>query len=112
MTIKETNGNGTGVHAEGGKVTIMGGAITNVQTGIVMMGKGTLKVEDNTTINFIGDGYGVGVWGSMKNTDLTEVQIKGEGSGKGIGVIMAGSGTMTLTRGWGRRLVLKIWQKI
>ncbi|AQX19234.1 beta strand repeat-containing protein [Bartonella sp. WD16.2] len=99
VTIRgnDGNGTGTGVEVKAGDLTVKGGSITNVLTGIDMAGKGTLTVEDGTRIEFKGT-HGVGVWGGTATAELTEVTIKGEGSNgsnTGIGVIMAGSsGTM------------------
>ncbi|MEL6089666.1 hypothetical protein [Bartonella schoenbuchensis] len=55
------------------------------------MGGGSLTVEDNTTINFMGsDGYGVYV-GKRVMANLTDVTITGSGDGKGIEVAKGGA---------------------
>ncbi|AQX19233.1 right-handed parallel beta-helix repeat-containing protein [Bartonella sp. WD16.2] len=100
VQIKGTDGKGMGVHAEGGNLTVKGGSITNVLTGIDMAGSGTLKVEDGTRISFKGT-HGIGVWGDV-TVSLTGTKIMGEGNGSdgsstGIGVIMAGK-TMTMDK--------------
>ncbi|AQX19230.1 copper-binding protein (NosD) [Bartonella sp. WD16.2] len=99
VTIRGTGGDGTGtgVHAEGGNLTVKGGSITNVLTGIDMSGSGTLKVEDGTRISFKGT-HGIGVWGDV-TVSLTGTKIMGGGSNgaTGIGVIMGTSKTVTLT---------------
>ncbi|AQX20171.1 right-handed parallel beta-helix repeat-containing protein [Bartonella sp. WD16.2] len=100
VQIKGTDGKGMGVHAEGGNLTVKGGSITNVLTGIDMSGSGTLKVEDGTKIEFKGT-HGIGVWGDV-TVSLTGTKIMGEGNGSdgsstGIGVIMAGK-TMTMDK--------------
>ncbi|AQX20169.1 right-handed parallel beta-helix repeat-containing protein [Bartonella sp. WD16.2] len=79
-----------GVNATGGTVTITGGWIREVQTGIDMIGTGTLTVS-GTEIQFKENGYGVGVWGDV-TVSLTGTKIMGGGSNgaTGIGVIMAG----------------------
>ncbi|AQX19256.1 beta strand repeat-containing protein [Bartonella sp. WD16.2] len=87
---------GYGVYVSGGTVMVSGGSIKEVQTGIVMMGKGTLEVKDNTTINFT-RGYGVYVRGSVKSAELTGTVITG---GKaGYGVYAGGEGRVTVKGG-------------
>ncbi|WP_153300971.1 hypothetical protein [Bartonella sp. WD16.2] len=78
-------------------MTVKGGSIKEVQTGIVMMGKGTLEVKDNTTIHFT-RGYGVYMGGGATSTELTNVQIKGGRSGYGVyvsgGTVMVSGGSI------------------
>ncbi|AQX20176.1 beta strand repeat-containing protein [Bartonella sp. WD16.2] len=98
VQIKGTDGKGMGVHAEGGKVTVTGGWIREVQTGIDMAGKGTLKVEDGTRIEFKGT-HGVKVGGSVTSATLTGVTIRGTGGdGTGTGVHAEG-GKVTVKGG-------------
>ncbi|AQX20267.1 right-handed parallel beta-helix repeat-containing protein [Bartonella sp. WD16.2] len=97
VTIRgnDGKGTGTGVHAEGGNLTVKGGSITNVLTGIDMAGKGTLTVEDGTRIEFKGT-HGIGVWGDV-TVSLTGVTIRGD-DGKGTGVEVK-AGDLTVTGG-------------
>ncbi|AQX19257.1 beta strand repeat-containing protein [Bartonella sp. WD16.2] len=104
VTIRGTGGDGTGtgVHAEGGNLTVKGGSITNVQMGIDMAGSGTLTVEDGTRIEFKGT-HGVKVGGSVTSATLTGVMIRGDGKGTGTGVHAEG-GKVTVTGGWIREV--------
>ncbi|WP_158245023.1 right-handed parallel beta-helix repeat-containing protein, partial [Bartonella bovis] len=71
---------------------------TGVQTGITMLGSGTLVVNNNAKITFTGE-HGVKVGSGVTNATLTDVTIRGEGSGAGSkGVIMESSGTLTMER--------------
>ncbi|MEL6093430.1 beta strand repeat-containing protein [Bartonella schoenbuchensis] len=101
VTITGSGGNGVGVYAEGGNLTVKGTTkITGVKMGISMKGSGTLTVEEGTKIEFTGT-YGVMVGSSVKNTSLIGVTIEGKGSGNGngYGVLMTGStGTLKMER--------------
>ncbi|OPB29089.1 hypothetical protein BWD121_000940 [Bartonella sp. WD12.1] len=90
-------GGGTGVYvAHEGKVamTLADVNISEVTTGLYMMGNGALTVSGNsTTINFAG-GYGVYVGSSVKSATLTKTKIMGKGGGQGVYVA---GGKVTLT---------------
>ncbi|WP_146023823.1 beta strand repeat-containing protein, partial [Bartonella bovis] len=92
VTISKVN---IGVEATSGTVTIKGGSITEVQTGIDMSGKGTLKISGDSKITFKGE-HGVKVGNGVVDATLTSVRITGMGSGK-VGVNAMGK-AMTLDR--------------
>ncbi|MEL6089202.1 beta strand repeat-containing protein [Bartonella schoenbuchensis] len=92
VTITGQN-KGVGINMTGGSLTVSGGSITGVRTGISMEGKGELKVERVTRIQFMGT-YGVMVGDKVTSATLTDVTITGSG---GSGVLMMGS-TVTMTR--------------
>ncbi|MEL6093421.1 beta strand repeat-containing protein [Bartonella schoenbuchensis] len=97
LTGVTITGNGVGVYAEGGNLTVSGGSITGVEAGIYMEGSGTLTVRDKTRIEFKADGYGVYAGGSVTKATLMGTVISGDG--KGYGVLMTGStGTLTMER--------------
>ncbi|WP_208432080.1 hypothetical protein, partial [Bartonella bovis] len=87
----------TGIQVSNGDLTVNGGTISEVQTGITMSGSGTLTVNEGTRITFTGSGQGVKVESGVTSASLTDVRIVGGGSGKGTGVIKEGEGGMTLT---------------
>ncbi|MEL6089661.1 beta strand repeat-containing protein [Bartonella schoenbuchensis] len=97
------SGGGIWVKGGSGNVTLTRVTISKVKAGIAMMGSGELKVGGGTTIQFEGDGYGIGVWGSVKKAELTGVMIEGSGGGvwvkggtvmmKQVGITLQGSGT-------------------
>ncbi|MEL6089684.1 right-handed parallel beta-helix repeat-containing protein [Bartonella schoenbuchensis] len=93
VMITGSGNNGMGIYAEGGNLTVIGGEIKGVKTGISMEGKGELKVERVTRIQFMGT-YGVMVGDKVTSATLTDVTITGSG---GSGVLMMGS-TVTMTR--------------
>ncbi|MEL6093449.1 beta strand repeat-containing protein [Bartonella schoenbuchensis] len=95
VTLKDVE---TGVEVSKGDLTVIGGTITGVKEGIMMMGNGVLKVRDNTRIWFTKD-YGVVVGESVASTTLTNVQIEGKGSGgNGTGIYAMG-GSLTVSGG-------------
>uniref|UniRef100_UPI00195CDD51 hypothetical protein n=1 Tax=Bartonella bovis TaxID=155194 RepID=UPI00195CDD51 len=59
--------------------------MTEVQTGITMIGSGRLTVNNGAKVTFTsGAGnYGIGVGGTV-NATITGVEIKGSGEGKGV----------------------------
>ncbi|WP_204379508.1 hypothetical protein, partial [Bartonella bovis] len=76
-----------GVYAmEAKTMTISGGSISEVQTGITMSGSGTLTVNKGTRIEFTGGAgnYGIGVGGEVTMAELTNVMITGSGNGTGV----------------------------
>ncbi|MEL6089201.1 right-handed parallel beta-helix repeat-containing protein [Bartonella schoenbuchensis] len=89
-----------GIWVKGGSLTVKEGTtITGVKVGIAMKGKGELKVEEGTRIEFTGSesyDYGVYVGSSVSKASLTGVTITGNKSG-GSGVLMMGS-TVTMTK--------------
>ncbi|MEL6093452.1 beta strand repeat-containing protein [Bartonella schoenbuchensis] len=89
-------GNGTGIYAMGGSLTVSGGSITGVKEGIFAVGGGTLTVKDKATIQFTGN-YGVYVGKRVRSTSLMGVTIEGKGSG-GYGVYVTG-GNLTVIGG-------------
>ncbi|ENN90769.1 hypothetical protein BBbe_10440 [Bartonella bovis 91-4] len=78
----------TGVEVTSGNLTVSGGTMTGVQTGITMSGSGTLMVS-GAKITFEGAGHGVKVGGTA-TANITGATITGGGSGQGMGVIMGG----------------------
>ncbi|ENN91337.1 hypothetical protein m07a_02090 [Bartonella schoenbuchensis m07a] len=90
VTIRGKN-NGTGVHAVGKEGMVMrldGVTVSQVETGVMMMGKGLL-VMDKGSIEFTTRGsYGIGVY---VGKDVTSASLKGtriRGQNQGIGVSM------------------------
>ncbi|ENN90802.1 hypothetical protein BBbe_10280 [Bartonella bovis 91-4] len=92
MTDVRISGVQTGVEVTSGNLTISGGTMTGVQTGISMMGSGMLTVS-GAKITFTGE-HGVKVQNGA-TANLTNMTIAGTGSGKGV--IMESSGTLTMT---------------
>ncbi|WP_343358203.1 hypothetical protein AAJP84_06700 [Bartonella schoenbuchensis] len=90
------NVNGVGVINNGGTVELMGtGLSVSKGTGIKIMGTGTATVRGGgATITLQGGGTGMDVEG---NANVVELEIKGNG-GNGMGVLINGSGTVTLTK--------------
>uniref|UniRef100_UPI001ABA1853 hypothetical protein n=1 Tax=Bartonella bovis TaxID=155194 RepID=UPI001ABA1853 len=82
-----------GVDVKGGNLTISGGEMTEVQTGITMSGSGKLTVRDRTRIEFMGE-HGVKVESGVTDASLTNVTIRGEGTGKGV--IKDGTGDLRM----------------
>ncbi|ENN91338.1 hypothetical protein m07a_02100 [Bartonella schoenbuchensis m07a] len=82
---------------EGKSLTINGGSIKEVQMGVTMMKGESLTIRENSRIEFMGN-YGVMVGKDVKSADLAKVTIEGDGKGTGTGVIMEGSGKMTLDK--------------
>ncbi|WP_425290194.1 right-handed parallel beta-helix repeat-containing protein, partial [Bartonella bovis] len=78
-----------GVSVTNGNLTINGGTMTGVQTGITMLGSGKLVVNNNATITFKGE-HGVKVGGTAM-ADIMGATIKGSGKG----VLMEGK-TLTM----------------
>ncbi|AQX30160.1 right-handed parallel beta-helix repeat-containing protein [Bartonella schoenbuchensis] len=77
------SGVGTGVRMMGGKsLTITGGSIKEVQTGVAMS-SGWLTVKDGTKIEFMGE-YGVYMGDGVKSASLMGTRITGGGSGQGV----------------------------
>ncbi|MEL6093445.1 beta strand repeat-containing protein [Bartonella schoenbuchensis] len=93
---KGSGGNGTGIYAMGGSLTVSGGSITGVEEGIKMMGGKNLTVKDGTRIEFTGGGYGVLV-GGVTSARLTGAVITGRGDG--YGVYVTGGKNLTVTLG-------------
>ncbi|ENN91023.1 hypothetical protein [Bartonella schoenbuchensis] len=54
------NGQGTGVHAKGGDVTLDTVTISNVAMGVRVEGKGAFKMERGSVTAFTGTGVSVG----------------------------------------------------
>ncbi|MEL6089667.1 beta strand repeat-containing protein [Bartonella schoenbuchensis] len=100
VQITGSGGSGSkGVWVMGGGVVMERVTITGVEMGIAMKGKGELKVEEGTRIEFTGSesyDYGVYVGSSVSKASLTGVTITGNKSG-GSGVLMMGS-TVTMTK--------------
>ncbi|WP_158244980.1 right-handed parallel beta-helix repeat-containing protein, partial [Bartonella bovis] len=101
MTMTEVGISGvqTGIQVTSGNLTVNGGSMTGVQTGITMLGSGMLVVRDRTRIEFTsGAGnYGIEV-GNGANADITGVEIKGGGKGgQGMGVYVQSGASATLT---------------
>ncbi|MEL6093433.1 right-handed parallel beta-helix repeat-containing protein [Bartonella schoenbuchensis] len=97
---KGSGGNGTGIYAMGGSLTVSGGSITGVEEGIAMM-EGTLTVEKGARINFTGK-YGYGIYvgkGVMANLMGVTIEGKGSGNGNGYGVLMTGGRSLTVSGG-------------
>ncbi|MEL6093425.1 hypothetical protein [Bartonella schoenbuchensis] len=95
-----SGGNGVGVYAMGGSLTVSGGSITGVEEGIAMM-EGTLTVEKGARINFTGK-YGYGIYvgkGVMANLMGVTIEGKGSGNGNGYGVLMTGGRSLTVSGG-------------
>ncbi|WP_208431917.1 hypothetical protein, partial [Bartonella bovis] len=95
MTDVGISGVQTGIQVSNGNLTVSGGTMTGVQTGIDMSGSGKLVVNSGARIEFTGE-HGVKVGNGVTAT-LTNVTIEGTGSGQGTGVVMGGTGEMTLT---------------
>ncbi|WP_158245032.1 hypothetical protein, partial [Bartonella bovis] len=83
----------TGIQVTSGNLTVNGGAMTGVQTGITMLGSGTLTVNSGA-ITFKGE-HGVKV-GGTGSANLDRVTITGGGA-TGTGVVMEGTEMMTMT---------------
>ncbi|WP_208431910.1 right-handed parallel beta-helix repeat-containing protein, partial [Bartonella bovis] len=97
LTKVEISDVAMGVDVKGaGNLTVSGGEMTGVQTGIDMSGSGKLVVNNGARITFKGD-HGVRVESGVTSASLTDVRIVGGGSGQGTGVVMGGTGGMTLT---------------
>ncbi|MEL6089186.1 right-handed parallel beta-helix repeat-containing protein [Bartonella schoenbuchensis] len=97
MITGNKSGTGMGIYAEGGNLTVIGGEIKGVKTGISMTGTGgTLTVKEGTRIQFEGN-YGVYVGSSVRSTSLTGVMITGNGN-NGMGINMTG-GSLTVSGG-------------
>ncbi|MEL6093942.1 hypothetical protein [Bartonella schoenbuchensis] len=96
---KGSGGNGTGIYAMGGSLTVSGGSITGVEEGIKMMGGKNLTVKDGTRIEFTGK-YGYGIYvGKGVMANLMGVTIEGKGNnGSGYGVY-AKNGEVTVSGG-------------
>ncbi|WP_204379483.1 right-handed parallel beta-helix repeat-containing protein, partial [Bartonella bovis] len=96
VKIKGTgSGQGTGVYVEGtGSANLMGGTISNVESGVYATGMGKLTIKGEAKITFTRD-YGVKVGGTV-NATITGAEIKGGGA-TGTGVVMESSKTMTMT---------------
>ncbi|WP_210160359.1 right-handed parallel beta-helix repeat-containing protein, partial [Bartonella melophagi] len=60
--------------------------ISGVEMGVMMLGKEgkSLTIRGNSTIDFKGDGVGVGVLGGVTRVSLMRTVITGEGSGTGV----------------------------
>ncbi|WP_158244978.1 right-handed parallel beta-helix repeat-containing protein, partial [Bartonella bovis] len=84
-----------GIQVTSGNLTVNGGTMTGVQTGITMSGSGRLTVSGGT-ITFKGE-HGVRVGSGVTSATLTNVTIMGSGQGKGV--IMESTGTMTMDGG-------------
>ncbi|MEL6093431.1 right-handed parallel beta-helix repeat-containing protein [Bartonella schoenbuchensis] len=100
----------TGIVMEKGvkSASLKGMTIKGVKMGIVMKGKGELKVE-GVGISFTGGvsyEYGIGVGDKVTRATLTGVEIKG--SGKGSGVFMMG-GEVTMERVNVSQVATGIW---
>ncbi|MEL6093925.1 hypothetical protein [Bartonella schoenbuchensis] len=85
----------TGIYAGGGNLTVIGGEMTGVQTGITMMGGKSLTVKDSTKIGFTKD-YGIKLGKSVSKAELTKVEIVGSNRGKGV--VWESAGTLTLEK--------------
>ncbi|ENN92910.1 hypothetical protein BBbe_01810 [Bartonella bovis 91-4] len=87
-----------GVWMKNGNLTVNGGTISEVQTGITMTGGGRLMVNEGTRITFTSGGtrnYGIGVGGEV-TANITGAEITGSGSGKGTGVYATGAKAVTM----------------
>ncbi|MEL6089663.1 right-handed parallel beta-helix repeat-containing protein [Bartonella schoenbuchensis] len=93
VTIEGSGSKGVGVYAEGGNLTVSGGEIKGVKTGISMEAGESLTVKDGTTINFMGN-YGVYVGDKVTSATLTGVTITGSGN-NGMGIYAMG-GSLTV----------------
>ncbi|AQX31199.1 Right handed beta helix region [Bartonella schoenbuchensis R1] len=93
-------GKGTGVYAKGGTnltMTLDKVEIKGVEMGVYMEKEGkSLTISGSSTIEFVGDGVGVGVWGEVKSVSLTQTVITGGGVGS-MGVYAMGGGTLEMT---------------
>ncbi|ENN92676.1 right-handed parallel beta-helix repeat-containing protein [Bartonella schoenbuchensis] len=92
---------GYGVYAVGAEsleMTLEKVEIKGVEMG-VMMEKGgkSLTIRRNSTIEFKGDGVGVGVLGEVKSVNLTRTTITGQGGIGSMGVYAMGTGNGALT---------------
>ncbi|WP_158245007.1 hypothetical protein, partial [Bartonella bovis] len=89
----------TGIQVTSGNLTVNGGSMTGVQTGITMLGSGTLTVNNGARIEFTGE-YGVKVGDRVTMASLTDVKITGTsgGTGKGVEVSIESSKTMTMAK--------------
>ncbi|MGL2349640.1 hypothetical protein ACOWKN_06080, partial [Helicobacter pylori] len=94
----------TGLMVSKGTLTMTKGSITGKGSGYgvyAMVGKEgkSLTIRGNSTIDFKGDGVGVGVLGEVKSVSLKDVTIKGEESGYvgSMGVYAMGVGTKEMT---------------
>ncbi|WP_208431909.1 hypothetical protein, partial [Bartonella bovis] len=85
-TIKDV---AMGVEVTSGNLTVSGGSMTGVQTGIIMLGSGTLTVNSGARITVKNGGTGLSVGGTA-TANITGATITGSGSGKGTGVWMDG----------------------
>ncbi|AQX31204.1 right-handed parallel beta-helix repeat-containing protein [Bartonella schoenbuchensis] len=99
VTITGKN-KGMGIHAMGGTnltMTLDKVEIKGVEMGVYMEKEGkSLTIRGNSTIEFVGDGVGVGVWGEVKSVSLTQTVITGGGVGS-MGVYAMGGGTLEMT---------------
>ncbi|ENN92712.1 hypothetical protein [Bartonella bovis] len=77
MTNVGISGVQTGIQVSNGNLTVNGGEIKEVQTGISMLGSGKLVVNNGARITFKGD-HGVKVGGTV-NATITGAEIKGVG---------------------------------
>ncbi|MEL6093927.1 right-handed parallel beta-helix repeat-containing protein [Bartonella schoenbuchensis] len=86
----------TGVEVSKGDLTVVGGTITGVKEGIMMMGDGVMVVSGGTRIEFTKD-YGIKL-GRKVGALVTNVEIKGSKKGDGIyaegGVLMVSGGSI------------------
>ncbi|WP_146023864.1 NosD domain-containing protein, partial [Bartonella bovis] len=86
----------TGITMMGnGMLTVNGGTMTDVQTGITMMGNGMLTVNNGARITVKNGGTGLSVGGTA-TANLTNMTIAGGGA-TGTGVVMEGTGEMKMT---------------
>ncbi|WP_158244999.1 hypothetical protein, partial [Bartonella bovis] len=90
-----------GVYAmEAKTMTISGGSISEVQTGITMSGSGKLVVNNKARIEFTSGGtrnYGIGV-GNGVTANITGAEITGGGQGTGVYATGAKAVTMEEVR--------------
>ncbi|WP_425290196.1 hypothetical protein, partial [Bartonella bovis] len=99
-----------GVWMKNGNLTVNGGSMTGVQTGITMLGSGKLVVN-NGAITFTGGGtrnYGIGVGGTV-TANITGVEIKGSGEGKGV--YATGTGAVTISGVNISNVAMGVWVK-
>ncbi|OPB30018.1 outer membrane autotransporter barrel domain-containing protein [Bartonella sp. WD12.1] len=84
-----------GVYATGGEVTLTDVEISQVATGVSMMGGGTLMMTKGEIKEFTTEGMSVGI--SVISATLTGTIITGKGGGTGVKVEDKATASLTLT---------------